>query len=266
VRWFAPLAPAPDLHEVVECRYTAAAVGHHDLLPDGRMDLVWTEPLGAVLCGPDTRAWSFEMPAGREIAGVRFRPGAAAGVFGVSAAELVDRRVPLADVLGSRVARQLEERLAGATDEGRPGLLDDLVRRHAPAAPDPASAWARQVAGDPRTGVDAVAAAAGLSARQLRRRFDRAVGYGPAFLARVARLQRFAQHALTHPDRGLAELAAAAGYVDQAHLAKDTRAIAGRSPRQVRASLDRSSIVVDVGAGGRSVHDALRPPARPSAA
>ena len=94
----------------------------------------------------------------------------------------------------------------------------------------------------------------GLSTRQLRRRFDHAVGYGPAFYARVARLQRFATLALRWPERGLAELAASAGYTDQSHLGRDTRDIAGRTPAELAATSVRSSVdvrsVPDGSAGG----------------
>ena len=128
--WFTPYAPAPDLGEVLACRYVAASAGHHDLLPDGCMDLVWTAEVGVMLCGPDTRGWSFEMPPGREMAGVRFRAGAAAGVFRVDAASLVDRRVGLADVVGSRTARRLADALSAAPDDAaRMDAFEALVRR-----------------------------------------------------------------------------------------------------------------------------------------
>lgn len=272
MRWFAPYAPSADLAGVLECRYVASSAGRHDLLPDGCMDLVWSPRLGAVLCGPDTQAWSFELPASEAIAGVRFRAGAAAAVFRVDAASLVDRRVPLADLIGSRAARVLAERLI-ATDDPRARMeaVEGLVRQRT-TAPDPTAELAHLIAVDPARGVDDLVARGGLSARQLRRRFARAVGYGPAFLARVARLQRFARLAARRPDLGLAELAVHAGYVDQAHLAKDARAIAGRTPRQLVAMLGRSSLAVDVpelvdldrAAGGatyvddRSVQDARR--------
>ena len=118
---------------------------------------------------------------------------------------------------------------------------------------------ARVLAADPGTSVDALAARAGLSARQLRRRFDRAVGYGPAFLARVARLQRFAKGAVLAPTLGIAELAAAAGYADQSHLAKDTRAFAGRTPRELIGALAGSSLAVGDELDGRSVQDGAGP-------
>ena len=261
--WFTPYAPAPDLGDVLACRYLAASAGHHDLLPDGCMDLVWTAGAGVVLCGPDTRGWSFEMPAGREMTGVRFRAGAAAGVFRVDAASLVDRRVGLADVLGTRTTRRLEDALAEAPDgPARMDAFESLVRRRVTEVDDTVG-LAGALAADPRAGVDALAGRAGLSARQLRRRFDRAVGYGPAFFARIARLQRFATAAVRRPELGLAELAVTAGYGDQSHLAKDARAFAGRTPRELLGTLGRSSLAVHLAADGRSVQDGVaRPGAR----
>src|SRR5215218_10733124 len=174
--WFEPYVPSADLREVLECRYVAATAGRHDLLPDGCMDLVWTDQIGTVLCGPDTHVWSFEMPAGRQVAGVRFRAGAAADVFRVAASSLVDRRVPLADLVGSHEARLLDEMLADAADgPDRMRAIEELVRRRV-AAPDPTVALAHHVTSDPVGGVEQLAARSGVSARQLRRRFDRAVG------------------------------------------------------------------------------------------
>ena len=92
-----------------------------------------------------------------------------------------------------------------------------------------------------------MAAATGVSTRQLRRRFDRAIGYGPAFFARIARMQRFARRAARAPHLGIAEVAAGSGYADQAHAAKDCRAIAGMTPRQLIAALPRTSVAVTLG-------------------
>jgi AraC-like DNA-binding protein len=256
MRWFRPFTAAPDLGDLLACRYVACSSGHHDLLPDGAMDLVWTLGGHVVLCGPDTAGWSFDLPIGRPMAGVRIRPGASGALFGVTASTLVDRRVPLDDLLGARAERVLRERLetAGVAVE-RLDLLESFVRRHRRAV-DPTADLAALVATDPSFGVGALATETGVSTRQLRRRFDRAVGYGPAFYARVARLQRFAIAALRQPARGLAELATMAGYVDQAHLAKDTRDLAGRTPAALVKTLPGSSLAVDVRViDGRSVQD-----------
>jgi AraC-like DNA-binding protein len=256
MRWFLPFTVAPDLADVLACRYVARSCGHHDLLPDGAMDLVWTHGGALVLCGPDTSGWSFDLAPGRPMAGVRFRPGAGGAVFGVAASTLVDRRVPVDELVGSRAERGLRERLeAAGTDAERMDLVESFVRRHRRAA-DPTADLAALVASDPSFGVDALAAETGVSTRQLRRRFDRSVGYGPAFFARVARLQRFAMAALGCPGRGLAELAVSAGYADQSHLAKDSRDLAGRTPAELVATLAFSSIAVDIRpVDGRSVQD-----------
>uniref|UniRef100_UPI0040572F5A helix-turn-helix domain-containing protein n=1 Tax=Streptomyces sp. SID1121 TaxID=3425888 RepID=UPI0040572F5A len=73
--------------------------------------------------------------------------------------------------------------------------------------------------------VAATADAVGLGARQLHRRSLDAFGYGPKTLARVLRFQR----ALGFVRAGMpyAAAATAAGCADQAHLARETRELAG---------------------------------------
>jgi len=83
----------------------------------------------------------------------------------------------------------------------------------------------------PGARVDELGAALGVSDRQLRRRFADAVGYAPKTLARVLRFQRFLALAATGDD--LARLALGAGYSDQAHLTRETRRLAGRTPREL---------------------------------
>ncbi|MFF5335493.1 helix-turn-helix domain-containing protein [Streptomyces sp. NPDC013181] len=194
----------------------------HPVLPDGCMDLLWSgERL--LVAGPDTRA-APSSGTGGSWAGVRFAPGTAPALLGVDAAELRDRRVPL-DALwdGARV-RRLTERVAEAADPAR-ALEDTALDRAARAAPpDPAmrAVAARLAAGG--TVADA-ARTAGLGTRQLHRRSLAAFGYGPKTLARILRLQRAL--ALVRSGLPYAEAALAAGCADQAHLARDMRALAG---------------------------------------
>ena len=98
----------------------------------------------------------------------------------------------------------------------------------------------------PRRGVSAFQAAAsallspglGVSERQLRRRFDQTVGYGPKTLDRVLRFQRFVSRdaAIAGGDERLARLAADLGYSDQAHLTRDCVALSGLTPSALVAS------------------------------
>ena len=66
--------------------------------------------------------------------------------------------------------------------------LDDCARRA--AAPDPLVHAAVERLRDPAARVETLARELDVSARQLRRRFEAAVGYGPKRLARVLRLER----------------------------------------------------------------------------
>ncbi|WP_103338785.1 helix-turn-helix domain-containing protein [Amycolatopsis sp. CA-126428] len=107
-------------------------------------------------------------------------------------------------------------------------------KRHPPSLP-PRSAGSSTETGLSRAAAvvawaeDPVLSAA-VSERRLRRRFVQAVGYGPATYLRVSRFQRAV--ALAPHVRGLAALAAAAGYADQAHLSRDCRALTGLTPRR----------------------------------
>ena len=86
-----------------------------------------------------------------------------------------------------------------------------------------------------------VAGEIGLSERQLRRRCQDAVGYGPKTLQRVLRFRRFVSRIDADPhapgslpagrdERDLATLAAQAGYADQAHLSRECHRLAGLTP------------------------------------
>jgi AraC-like DNA-binding protein len=73
--------------------------------------------------------------------------------------------------------------------------------------------------------VRAVAERLGLSERQLHRRCLVLFGYGPKTLGRVLRFDRAV--ALARGGTAFADVAAAAGYADQAHLSREVRALAG---------------------------------------
>ena len=101
----------------------------------------------------------------------------------------------------------------------------------ADGAPDHAMTRAVTLLRDPSARAEDVADDVGLSARQLRRRCQTAVGYGPKTLQRVLRFQRFVRmldDPAGPPD--LAVAAARAGYADQAHLTRECRELSGLTP------------------------------------
>ncbi|MFJ3171013.1 helix-turn-helix domain-containing protein [Streptomyces roseus] len=219
--------PSPLVPGAIVWRHTGAPGG--PVLPDGCMDLLWVG--GRLLvAGPDTGPHpAGEVPGGVRgaVSGLRFAPGTAPALLGVPAHELRDRRVELADLWPEPQVRALAERMSAYEDPG--AGLERLARSRAArsAPPDP---LASRVATGLRAGesVAAVAAVVGLGPRQLHRRSLDAFGYGPRTLGRVLRLQR----ALELARRGLpqAEVTHRAGYADQAHFAREVRALAGTTP------------------------------------
>lgn len=227
-------AARPLLRDRVACVWRHAASGDAAVLPDGCMDVVWTGSR-LLVAGPDTRATRAGSPApGAAVAGVRLRPGAGGAALGVAAWELRDTRVDLADVWG-RDGAELTERVAAASGTAeREALLEDAVAARVAPLDELVVVAAARVARGER--VADVAREVALSERQLRRRFHDQVGYGPKTLGRVMRLQRVLRLARARPAAGLAELAYAAGYADQAHLSADARALTGLTARALIAS------------------------------
>ena len=185
------------------------------ILPDGCLDVIWNDGR-LFVAGPDTTAQVGVPPAGSRCLALRFAAGSGPSVIGVPADELTDRQVPLTELWPAAEVR----RLADVTSLAE--LERAVLRRWAPPDPAMVEVARRARAGQP---VDAIAAVCGLSARHLQRRVRAAFGYGPKTLTKILRMQR----AVVLARRGtpFAEVSATAGYADQAHLARDVKALAG---------------------------------------
>jgi AraC-like DNA-binding protein len=168
--------------------------------------------------------------------GVQFdvEPPAAQALFGVPAGELAQRTVGLEDLLG-REAERLADRLHGARDtRARFEILDEvlqhrLARAKTAARPDTERAWALLRASGGRIPIAAVAAALGCSRRHLAKRFAADVGVSPKLAARLIRFEAARRRVGAVP---LARLAAEHGFADQAHLAREFRALGGATPTE----------------------------------
>jgi AraC-like DNA-binding protein len=198
------------------------------ILPDGCADLIWWAG-ELVVAGPDTRPQPSALGPGETVAGVRFRTGAAGAVLGVPLDAVADARVPLAELWGREATDRLAEAAAGNPDALLAGLAERLRR----AAPDPRVRLAvARLRDDPNARPRALAEATGLGERHLRRRFRDAVGYSPRTFGRVVRARRAL--ALLRAGGAPAAVALDAGYADQAHLTRELRALAGKTPGAVR--------------------------------
>jgi AraC-like DNA-binding protein len=220
---------------VVDAIWEGPARPGQVILPDGSTDLV-VDAGGVWVVGVMSRARVLTLARPVAMTGVRLAPWAAFAVLGVAAHELRDRRLPVRE-LGPR-GRVLADALDGARD--RDALAARLRAVTPPAAPTaPDRRLPRAIAGlaAPGARVAAVARALDLSERQLERLLLHHVGLGPKRIARIARLRT----ALAVARRGeLADAAAAAGYADQAHMAREIRALTGATASALVPALSES--------------------------
>jgi AraC-like DNA-binding protein len=172
------------------------------------------------------------------IRAIQLKAGAGRALTDVPMAALTNRRVPFRRVFPGAPAN-IEERILEAADD-----VNGLTR-----AVEWLQGTARSICSDPNVSlairvvehiaqnpelltVEAVAKASGLAPRPLQRLFRDYVGASPKWIVRRFRLQEAAVR-IERGDISLTELAAELGYADLAHLSRDFKAAAGRTPTEL---------------------------------
>ena len=248
-------APPAHLQDAVVCFWqragSEAASGRTAILPDGCIDVVWVGEQPPFVAGPMTVAVASDVASGVDILGVRFRPGVAPPILGIGARELRNQRVSCADIWPRDVARAWADVPARGTLDGQITALGEVISRsnsQAQPADDAVVRAARWMGSDPETSLAVLIQRTGLSERQVRRRFDEAIGYGPKTLQRILRLQRLLWLA-SQPAKAplsLGRLAFAAGYADQPHMTREVAALAASTPGQLLLPDRAHSAVADL--------------------
>jgi AraC-like DNA-binding protein len=246
---YAEFAPPSHLRDYVSCFWRSHTLDHPrqtTILPDGCIDLIWQEGKEPFIAGPMTVPVSTTTRPGVVTLGVRFKPGAAAALLRVSAAELRDLSVPLEELWPR--AHQQRTSSMGLIIVNKPSVDDAIAAVSAllqnAVPPDQfiadACRWFAQRPGEPAS---VFIAGSGMSERQARRRFQEHVGYGPKTLQRILRMQRVLW-LLGGPraPHTLALLAQAAGFADQAHLTREMRALTAQLPTMLVMSDPRSAV------------------------
>jgi AraC-like DNA-binding protein len=199
---------------------SVSETGTSRILPDGCMDIIHCDG-ELFIAGPDTTAHLSCSPVGQRLTAIRFAPGTAPGILGVAAAELRDQRVPLDALWPLKCVRRLVEMLDEAPD--RAAVLEAAMHTEG-HEPEP---WVRTVVAQLRSGasVAEIASGIGLSERQLHRRGLFLYGYGLKTLSRIIRVNDALD--LARGGMAFSTVALTAGYADQAHLAREVKALAG---------------------------------------
>jgi AraC-like DNA-binding protein len=254
--------PAPPLDRYIECFWWS----HRDepqehsehMLPSGAAQMVFALHDSPILCRAsshgDVMAWSHAIVHGPQSSyyvagckpkgstlGVSFRPGAAGAVLGVGMEDLADRHVPLDAIWGSRGV-DLHHALMSACE---PRELIELLERslsariHRPLLIHPAVAPAIASCSTglpvPARVADAQCAS-GYSPRHFIALFRSAVGLSPKQYYRIRRFNYAVRAVMARDGQGFGDIAAAAGYSDQAHFVREFREFTGVTPTRYRPS------------------------------
>jgi AraC-like DNA-binding protein len=243
--------PQPLLAKFVECFWTLEArtvtPGPPDrILPDGCTELILNfgdrfnqhdngnlglQPRN-FLVGQMTGPILISPTGNVELLGIRFHPGGTLPFFRLQMDHLTDQLVELDD-LSTSLQRDL---LNAAEDLETMAqrviaielVLTNYVTRYQSDSWSPTLA-AELVKNRGLVTVDQLATSAGISSRQLERRFLREIGIGPKLLSRILRFQQVFR-AVERCDGSWASVALECGYYDQAHLIRDFNQFAQQTP------------------------------------
>lgn len=238
----------PYVERAVGYLHSGLAAGTHVGMPSGSLTLVvpLDEPLtlsrerdgartpfDSVVAGLDAAPTHIHHRGHQHGLQLALRPDAARALLGCRPADLTGESYEWSDVFGTSAA-SLRDRLHGITDwTGRFAALESLLVARLVDAPGPqaevAQAWCLVEASGGRLPVREVARRVGWSLRQLEKQFRAEYGLSPKTVAIVRRFERSVSM-VSRGRHGLADIAAACGYSDQAHLARDWRTLAGLPP------------------------------------
>ncbi|HZX02368.1 helix-turn-helix domain-containing protein [Kribbella sp.] len=234
---YASAADPPELHRGLPSRYLTLVV-----TLDEPLGVAWpggpVEKYDAMIGGLHSTAVQIGRTPSRAGVQLSLTPAAARTLLGLPPGELGSTVLGLDELLGRRSAELTEQLREAPTWAARFDLLEALLlqrlrdRRPAAVRPELGWAWLRLCESGGALGVHRLATEVGWSRRHLTERFTAEFGLPPKVAARVLRFERVTAHLRRDPRARLADVSAAAGYADQAHLSREFRAIAGCPPRQ----------------------------------
>jgi AraC-like DNA-binding protein len=164
---------------------------------------------------------------------VFLKPHGVRAILGVASAELTCRVFPLADLWGPAAGRLIERLRNAGSGEQRFSILDHtFLRALNPVSPPGAWAWAWRRLVETHGGlpIHQLARELAFSRRHFGERFHAEFGVPPKTAARIFRFEH-ACRVMKDQRPGLAEVAFASGFHDQAHMTREWNSLAGCTPK-----------------------------------
>jgi transcriptional regulator GlxA family with amidase domain len=249
---YAELPAPPPLDTLVRCFWFLRGddMGGEPqvIVPDGRLEIILhlANPFSrldaehrahvqspSLLSGQLTAPIKLCANGATDIVGIRFRTAAASAVLRVPLAELTDRVEALNDAAPSLAQSLYAAAASGLTPQSRVDALARALTRFVHRTPDPlATAVVQSIESTPSLRLRLVADQYGVTPRTLERRLREHAGLPPNVLRRLLRFRRAFRMLDQAPAGTWAQVAARAGYFDQAHLIRDFRQFAGAAPSE----------------------------------
>lgn len=213
------------------------------VLPDGAVRLMF-DFANVPSAGPSVRvAGACASPVVLQLRGrmesvsVALHTGAAAAVLGLPAGEIEGRALPLQAIWGAQAAPLIAQMAEAKSDAARVALLVAALQRRLTQGASLHQQRARQAArlvaaAQGSLSLRQAAAAVNVGERRLQQLFFEHVGVSFRAWARLSRLHACLRLIRQQPAPAWADVAANAGFYDQAHLANEFRALCGLSPTQ----------------------------------
>ena len=245
---FHPEAP---LNSFIECFWTLRDLAPAEsqperILPDGCAEIILNFGDRFLQHGPNRRVLQpryffvgqitgpmLISPTGTvNLIGIRFHPGGTKALLRLDLDQTTNEVVDLGDSREWFPSEWLDRLVNLRSIEDRLSLLESLLCLRLQGVPSDMTTLrlARKIVKHHGViSIDELSRAAGISGRQLERRFRREVGLGPKMLGRILRFQHVFR-AVEHDDPAWATLAVECGYYDQAHLIRDFRQFADQTP------------------------------------
>lgn len=253
---YSEIRPQSSLHRFVECFWTLESAQPSTqperILPDGCVELILN--FGAEFsqhCGGQLKQQPRNFLVGQmtgpilisptgmvQLIGIRFHPGGTLPFLRTPLHKITDQVVELGG-LSSKLERDLlhvTARVSSLSEKVK--AVEKFLTGCLTTARQ--ESWLMSLAGRivdsaGKVSVDQLANDAGISSRQLERRFLREVGVGPKLLGRIIRFQQVFR-AVEQCDATWSAIAVDCGYYDQAHLIRDFNQFAQQTPAVLLSS------------------------------
>lgn len=233
--------PAQDLGDLVECHWQVRwdlpqGMSHFQRnLSHASVSVAW-ESDGLWIYGVPGKVFEREVTGSGHAFGTKFRPGAAKAFLpSLDVGRLTGGRIPLVPLVPES-SLPVPPILTETRFEESVRLAEGFWRelRSTRTAPE-SVALVGSIESDPSLlRVEILAERSGRSVRELQRLFRTEVGIPPKETIRRFRLQQAADRFDMNPETGCLDLAMELGYFDQAHFARDFRAVVGVPPETYR--------------------------------